>query len=156
EGFFVGSPEYINFRYGRSQRAWIIGLYRDLLRRPSDPSEAEIQNWLSLLAAGTTTDQVAFAFANSPECAHLNVIDNYTILLERPPSEDEIQLWVNNFLAGATNEQLIGAFVGSPEYYERSTRGHGNRAAWVSHAYQDVLFRVPDVDEVNLWLRFLS
>src|SRR5262249_39923115 len=67
ESFFVGSPEYISFRYHDSQRAWIIGLYRDLLRRPSDPSEAEIQNWLNLLATGTSTDQVAFAFANSPE-----------------------------------------------------------------------------------------
>src|SRR5262249_9799489 len=142
--------------YGGSQRAFIIGLYRDLLRRTSDPSEGEIQNWLNLLNTGTTTDAVAFAFANSPERARLNVIDNYNILLERPPSEDETPLWVNNSLVGVTNEQMIGAFVGSPEYYQRSTRGRDNRAAWISHAYQDVLFRVPNGDEINLWLRFLA
>src|SRR5206468_9145335 len=79
EGFFVGSPEYINFRYGGSQRAFIVGLYRDLLRRSQDPSEGEIQGWLTLLGSGTTTDQVAFAFANSAERARLNVIDNYNI-----------------------------------------------------------------------------
>jgi hypothetical protein len=156
EGSFVGSVEYINVRYGGSSRAWVIGLYRDLLQRPRDPAPAELDGWLRNLQAGVTTDQVAFAFANSPERARLNVVENYRVFLGRVPSENEIQLWVNNFLAGVTNEQMIGGFVGSPEYYERATEGRGNQAAWISHVYQDVLFRPPTVEEVNLWLRYLA
>jgi hypothetical protein len=153
EALFLGSVEYIA-NHGGTGQAWIIGMYQDLLGRT--PSNAEVSNWLSVLAAGTPTTAVALGFTASPEREAERVRTNYQTYLGRAPSADEVTLWVNGFLGGLSNEDMVGGFVGSPEYYLSGRKGNDNAADWVAQAYLDVLFRAAATSEVNLWLQFLG
>jgi hypothetical protein len=40
--------------------------------------------------------------------------------------------------------------------YLAAQKGRGDKAAWVRHAYQDVLARAPAAAEENDWLQFLG
>ena len=111
---------------------------------------------MQALAGGTPSTAVALGFAASPEREAQRVRFNYQTYLGRAPSSDEVSLWVTGFVAGLTNEEMVAGFVGSPEYYQNSTKGRGNAAAWVSRAYLDVLFRPTSTGEVNTWLSFLG
>jgi hypothetical protein len=154
ESLFLVSTEYFGVRYGGDLQRWVAGMYTDLLRRTA--SQAEVDRWVRDLQAGRAKDSVSYAITSSPERERLRVIDNYMTLLGRAASQSEIDSWVGRFVHGLTNEQMIAGFVGSPEYYYRAEKGRGNKVAWISHAYQDVLFRVPSVPEVQNWLRFLG
>ena len=50
EAYFIGSPEYIN-NHGGTGRAWVMGMYQDLLKRA--PADSEVASWQSALATGT-------------------------------------------------------------------------------------------------------
>src|SRR5207302_3773615 len=132
EAFFIGSQEYIA-NHGGTGRAWVIGMYQDLLGRT--PSEAEVQNWVNVLNGGTPSTAVALGFAASPEREGIRVRFNYQTYLGRAASPDEVNLWVNGFVSGLTNEGMVAGFVGSPEYYLNGTKGRGNKAEWISKAY---------------------
>jgi hypothetical protein len=51
---------------------------------------------------------------------------------------------------------MVAGFVGSLEYYLAVQKGRDNEAAWVAHAYRDVLFRAAAVGEIDLWLDNLN
>jgi hypothetical protein len=153
EALFLGSNEYIA-NHGGIGAAWVTGMYQDLLGRT--PSDAEVQNWVNVLAGGTPSTAVALGFAASPEREAQRVRFNYQTYLGRAPSQAEVDLWVGGFLQGLTNEEMVAGFVGSPEYYQNGNKGAGNRARWISQAYLDVLFRAPSTGEVNTWLQFFS
>src|SRR5262249_53920109 len=104
EAFFIGSDEYIHFRFGGSVRAWVAGMYNDLLLRAPHPDE--VDSWEQIMRGGTPQDAVAFAFAASPERERLRVIDNYMTLLGRLPNDAEVKLWVDGFLQGVSNEDM--------------------------------------------------
>jgi hypothetical protein len=153
ETLFLGSQEY-STSHGGTGQAWIIGMYQDLLGRT--PSNGEVSNWLSVLAAGTPTTAVALGFTASPEREADRVRANYQIYLDRAPSADEVALWVNGFLGGLSNEDMVAGFVGSPEYYQNVQKGNSNRARWIAQGYRDVFFRAASVGEINLWLQNLG
>jgi hypothetical protein len=149
EADFLGSQEYIGNHGGNNQN-WVRGMYKDLLGRT--PSDTEVQNWLNVLAAGTSTSAVALGFAASAEREAQRVRANYETYLDRAPTQTEVDQWVNSFVKGTTNEDMVGGFVGSPEYYQSTQKGDGNAAQWVDTAYHDVLFRPPSLQEINVWL----
>jgi hypothetical protein len=153
EAGFIGSPEYIQ-NHGGSGRGWVVGMYHDLLGRT--PSDAEVNTFLAALANGTTTTQVAYAFAAGPEREGIRVRGDYATFLGRSATDAEVSGWVNAFLTGVTNEDVVAGFVGSAEYYNSAQRGRGNRAEWLVSAYSQVLFRDPSVGEINADLAILS
>ena len=50
-----------------------------------------------------------------------------------------------------TNESLIGGFVGSVEYFDNPSKGQGNKAAFISVAYHDVLHRPASPSDIAFW-----
>lgn len=153
ESKFIGSAEYIN-NHGGPGRGWVVGMYQSLLGR--DPSESEIQGWLNALAAGQSTESIAYGFAASAEREGIHVRDNYLRYLGRAASQAEVDGWVAAFQHGASNESLVAGFVGSVEYFTSSAKGRNNAASWILAAYRDVLFRTPGVDEIESWLNVLG
>jgi hypothetical protein len=154
EAFFIGSDEYINFRYHGDLSAWVQGMYQDLLLRPA--SAAEVAQWLAVLGAGTPESAVALGFAASPEREQLRIADSYRTFLGREPSAGEVSLWLDAFEHGLSNEDLVAGFVGSKEYYVSPQKGQDDRATWVRRAYLDVLARAASDGEVALWLGILT
>jgi hypothetical protein len=153
EAKFLVSGEY-EAAHGGTGRDWVIGMYQDLLGRP--PTVGEIQLWLGVLAGGTSPETVAFDFASSREREEQRVRFNYETYLCRQARQDEVDLWVGALLTGTTNEAMFGGFLGSREYYASLVKGQGNKARWVSHAYQDVLGRPPSAQEITtFWLPVL-
>jgi hypothetical protein len=153
EAQFIGSTEYIE-NHGGQGRSWVVGMYQSLLGRT--PIDDEVQYWLSVLGAGTSTEDVALGFATSVEREAIHVRTNYQTYLGRDASQGEIDYWVGAFRIGFSNEDLVAGFVGSPEYFNNASKGHGNDAFWVIAAYRDVLFRAASRPEVDDWLRFLG
>jgi hypothetical protein len=153
EAGFIGSPEYIA-NHGGSHRAWVVGMYHDLLGRA--PGEAEVGAWEAALAAGASPVQVAYGFAASAEREGLRVADNYLTYLGRAPSRSEVDAWVAAFVRGVSSEDMVAGFVGSTEYFNRPGKGGGSAEAWVRSAYLDVLFRAASDAEVQGWLRVLG
>ena len=153
EADFIGSKEYIA-KHGGTGRAWVTGMYQDLLGR--NPSAAEVQGWVTALNNGTPAAAVALGFAASPEREGQRVRFNYRTYLGREAQPAEVDLWVNGFLAGLTNEEMAAGFVGSAEYYQNAQKGHSDRATWLSSAYQDILHRAATTSEITTWLGKLS
>jgi streptogramin lyase len=137
EAGFLGSPEYIA-GHGGAGAGWVRGMYKDLLGRT--PSQAEVDNWVQVLASGVSTTAVAFGFAASSERESNRVTADYLQYLGRNPAATEVAGWVNAFESGAaTNEDVVAGFVGSPEYFQKH---FGNASDWFASAFQ-ALFGYP-------------
>jgi subtilase family serine protease len=151
EAGFIGSGEYIA-DHGGTDKAWIIGMYQNLLGRT--PADSEVSYWLNQLANGELPTQVAYGFAASVERESQRVLADYQQYLGRSTSTAEVDYWVNQFVNHQdTNEQVIEGFIRSNEYFQ----GHYNNAAdWLFSVYQDVLGRAPDTAGYNFWLSVLE
>ena len=64
ESGFLGSAEYIQ-NHGGAGAGWVDGMYQSLLGR--SPTQAEADYWVNVLNGGTSTTDVAYSFAASPE-----------------------------------------------------------------------------------------
>ena len=145
EAGFIGSTEYIADHGGAGQ-GWVVGMYENLLGRTPAPSE--VQYWLTQLAAGESTADIAYGFAASKERESDRVAADYQQYLGRSAPPSEFQYWVNIFLNGGSNEQVIGGFLGSQEYFQ----DHGNNIVdWIFAAYHAVLNRLPDQGGLQYW-----
>jgi hypothetical protein len=156
EAGFLDSQEYLS-HFGGANKAWIDGIYRDLLGRAADSTGESY--WLGQLGAGVAPTQVALGFATSDERLRDRVTATYWTLLERAPDAAGLNYWVNIFKAGSTTEDINSGFAGSVEYYNKqpgATGAAGNPALWVREAYLDVLFRPAHVSELAYWLGFLN
>jgi hypothetical protein len=150
EAGFLGSREYIA-RHGGNDRAWVIGMYQDLLYRT--PQEQEVDLWVNALAAGAQPASVAHGFAASPEREAIRIRSNYETYLGRQASQAEVNLWLNHFKNGVSNETMAAGFVGSSEYF---VKHGGSIDAWIKSAYFSVLGRQPDPAGLNYWRAFLQ
>jgi hypothetical protein len=153
EAGFLDSQEYLG-RYGGVGKAWIDGIYHDLLGRAPDPMGESY--WLAQLAGGADPTQVALGFTTSLERLRNRVTGIYQNLLERAPDTYGLNYWVALFQGGGTTEEIVSGFVGSVEYYNRADGAAGNPARWIREAYLDVLFRPAHVSEMSYWLNFLQ
>jgi hypothetical protein len=120
EAGFIGSPEFYTHT-GGTDKAWVDGMYEDLLGRA--PDAAGESYWLQQLAAGANRADVAYGFAASRERESQRITDDYMHYLGRTPDQQGLDFWVDQFAAGMTNEQVITGFVASDEYFKQHTGG---------------------------------
>jgi hypothetical protein len=153
EAGFADSPEFFQVN-GGTDEGLIRGMYAALLLR--DPDQAGLDYWVGQLNAGVSPATVAFGFTASPERETIRITDDYMTYLGRQPDDAGLQYWLNAFLHGARNEDLIAGFVGSQEYYAADGKGNNNRAAWTANAYQAILHRAAEPDEIQGWLDFFN
>jgi hypothetical protein len=92
--------------------AFVQSLYQNLLQRPG--SNAEVGGWLAVLPQLGRTG-VAQAFLSSQEYRYLEVVDDYTQLLDRtqPPGAVEVNGWVGT---GLDLLMIDARIASSPEY----------------------------------------
>jgi Domain of unknown function (DUF4214) len=125
-------------------------MYEDLLGR--DPDAGGLAFWTGALAAGADPAAVAYGFGASAEREGQRIAADYKIYLGGALDAAGQAFWVNVFLSGARNEDVVAGFVGSPEYYGNTTKGQGNRTAWIDSAFQDIYHRAATASEVAFWL----
>lgn len=116
ESRILASSEFYA-RSGRSDSAWVSGLYRTVLGR--EAQAAEVTTWSSRLAGGATRQDVASRFLLSSE--HLtSVVDGFYVdLLGRNIDPVGQRSWVTAIQGGTRVEAIIGRIIASNEYYGR-------------------------------------
>lgn len=114
EAQFIGTPEFFNHA-GGTNRAWVDGMYFDLLGRSPDLSGEA--GWVNALDAGMPRSLAAFGFASSAEREAIIVRQDYQVFLGRQASDGEVNGWVNQFRNGVRNEDIIAGFVASDEFF---------------------------------------
>jgi hypothetical protein len=100
ESALIGSPEYLKMHGGQGAE-WIKSLYQDVLGRT--PSPVEVNHWVGVLNAGTSTADIAYAFAGSTEHEGLRIASYYTSFLGRTPTPLEVSSWVNSGLVAVAS-----------------------------------------------------
>lgn len=111
---FLASPELYS-RAGGTDVAWVTSLYATVLGRAA--SEAEIQDWVTRLAEGSTRHAVALHFLTSVEHLTTVVDEHYQDLLGRNLDPVGLRTWVYAIKAGMREEAVVGRIIGSAEYY---------------------------------------
>lgn len=107
------SQEYLRNHAGNS--SWITAVYDDVLGRA--PSGAERQYWLSLMASGATTSQVAQGIVNSTESNARVLGGYYAAILHRSADQAGQASWLSLMGTGQSNiSAAAAAFFASPEY----------------------------------------
>jgi hypothetical protein len=106
----LASPEYHS--HFSSDSAFVQSLYQNVLQRTGSTPEAG--GWVALLPQMGRAG-VANAFLSSQEYRTVEVIDDYTKLLDRtkPPAAAEVNAWVGT---GLDILSIDAFFAGSPEY----------------------------------------
>src|SRR5438132_12085244 len=89
-------------------------LFRSILGRT--PSQTEVNNWVTALNNGETTEQVAYGFAASAEREGNRVRGDYQTFLGRMPTQAEVNSWVKMGRAARTDEGLVSGVGASTEY----------------------------------------
>jgi hypothetical protein len=134
--------------------AFVAALYRDLLHRHGDVSNAlDAGSWVNLLNAGTLTPQaVAHDIARSTEALGLILDGLYATLLSRPSDAGGRAAGVAFLQAGGTVEELVIFITSSPEY---AALTGNNDAAFIRSLYDRLLGRTASNAEVAAWLAVL-
>lgn len=127
--------------------AWVRALYRDLLGRSG--TDAEVRFWTDRLAAGSSRQWVASAFATSPEWVRSVVTGFYRDTLGREPDAAGLAYWTDVLRSGRPVAQVAAQFYGSAEYVQRA--GGGSIEAWVRDLYRTLLGREADAGGVAYW-----
>lgn len=153
EAQFIGSDEYVRL-HGGDDRAWVQGMYFDLLGR--SPDQAGWAYWVGQLQAGASRYLTALGFAASAEREAIVVGDDYFTYLGRSAAAGETSFWVARFEQGVRNEDLVASFLGSSEYYNNPAKGDGSRIGWLQSVYQDLFGRAPSQSEIDHWLSLLG
>ena len=141
-----------------AKRNFVASLYHDVLGRPSPPSDAEIDHWVSSLDGGMSRTQVASFFVTSDE-AHGHIVDaDYQLMLLRAPDAGGRAYWTSLLHRGVPNESIIGLFGGSHEYFTSPQKGKGDNRDLILSLYTDILQRTspPATFEVKFWLGWLA
>lgn len=114
EADIAGSPEaYADD--GGTPTGFVSALYEELLGR--QPDAAGLSSWVAALAAGTTTQQVAYDIATSTEGWTADVAESYAAVLDRAPDPAGLATWVPALASGRLDDQQFDAdLLASPEY----------------------------------------
>lgn len=113
---FTSSAEYFQLQ-GSTNQGLVIGLYRDILGRTA--SQAEVDSWVAVLAAGTSRHDVALGFLTSTEYRTNLVGTYYQTYLGRAADTAGLANWLSAFQAGATDQDVLANIFGSPEGFSR-------------------------------------
>jgi hypothetical protein len=93
---------------------FVTGLYNDLFDRA--PDAGGLQFWDAEIASGTSRQQVAFAFWNSPEHQATIVEQFYESFFGRSADAAGLSYWTNVLTSGTSGAQVAIAFSTSPEF----------------------------------------
>jgi hypothetical protein len=127
--------------------AYVNGLYHDVLARA--PSTADLNFWVSQLAAGASRADVATQFWISPEHRGLQVDRFFQLFLHRTENDAERAFWVSVFAGGASETDVAVGFLTSAEYLARAG---GGAEGFVGTVYHDVLGRALDGAGEAFWV----
>lgn len=113
----ASSPEYYA-RHGSTSVGYIAGLYQDILRRTNPPGQADIDYWVTLMAATPANAvqaraSVAYGFQGSPEYEADIVNDWYQAFYGRLPTPAEAYTAQVQFNSGASEEQVEAQILAS-------------------------------------------
>jgi hypothetical protein len=147
------SGEYLAAQGGAGQD-WVTNLYQNLLSRTA--AATEVSSWLSQLAAGASSYQVALQIATSPEHESLQIRNDYSTYLGRAASAAEVSADLSVLANGVSNETLVASILGSQEYYNNPQRGNLDPTTWVTSGYQTLLRRTPTSGEVQTWVSAMA
>jgi hypothetical protein len=116
----AGSPEYLRTQAGGSTSGFLDAFYRDTFNRAVDPLGRSFGN--GLLAAGSTTAQVATALYNSDEYRTVVVRGIFQQNLDRALDTVGQQVWTAQLRAGVTDEMVQAMILGDPggEFYNQT------------------------------------
>src|SRR5262249_20972797 len=138
-----GSTEYLTDQ--------VVALYERYLNRAPDPTGE--QNWVGLLLAGGTLEQVAEGLVSSQEYFQDHGSTNqgyvnglYHDVLGRAGSPTEVNAWVVALDGGTSRDQVAIDFLTSTEY----------RTDLVTGYYNEFLGRAPDSAGLNEWVAALK
>jgi len=111
----ASSPEYFQ-RNGNDADGFIRGLYRDVLRRTSPVSQAEVDYWIRQLAASPrgviqARIDIILGLQATPEYRGFLVNDWFNLYLGRTPSQAELITFVNLLTQGASQVQVQSLIV---------------------------------------------
>jgi hypothetical protein len=150
EAAFVSSSEYIS-DHGNTPVGWLNGVYNDLLGRSPDPMG--LNHWLTRLQAGETVVQIAHEITTSVERESIVIRQDYISFLGRTPENSGLNHWLTLLQSGFTRAFVASGIVGSNEFFQI----HGNtNVAFVVAAFNDVLGRTPDSNELTFFVSQLS
>ena len=143
--------ELLEDRCVLSSAQYISGLYASILHRA--PAPAEVANWVSVLNATRSPQQIALAIATSTESRSDIIQTDYKTFLGRQPAPGEIAGWVAHLQMGVPEDQVEAGFLASQEFLGR----HGGaNASWLAAVYQAVLGRPIDSPGLAAWSRLLQ
>jgi hypothetical protein len=111
----LGSAEYLQTRGSGSAAGFLTAVYNDVLGRAVDPSGA--QTFLSALASGASTAQVARAILTSREADQDFVRSDYGQFLRRRADPGGLNTFVSLLLAGQPELSVWDDLMISPEYF---------------------------------------
>ncbi len=119
--------------------AYVAQAYLDLLGR--DPTGAELEDWATRLADGTTT-RLGFtnALTTTDEYRGLVVDRLYQLVLHRDPTAGERTTQVSRLAAGLAEKDMVGRLGGSGEFF---TQAGGTNAGFVDLLFERLVDHPP-------------
>lgn len=114
-GIFA-SQESLAVLGGGDVRAWVAGMYQELLRRPAGP--AEIDAWYQVAVTQGREAAVA-GIARAPEAGMQRLLDYYQRYLGRGLDPAGVATWLPE-MAGRGDFTIPGMIGGSQEYWNRA------------------------------------
>jgi hypothetical protein len=127
--------------------SYVHGLYANLLQR-SNPSDAEVNAWVSQIQSGVSYQAVSTAFLSSQERYAVVVNEEFTNLLNRPADPAASSYWAGQLANGVTQQQLETALASSEEFL--MVHGSTNNQ-YVTGLYETILHREPDPAGLAYW-----
>jgi len=146
EAGFVASNEYIQ-DFNNNPSDWVTAVYHDLLGRAPDSNG--FNHWLNNMANGESAFGVATEIATGPEREAMVIRKDYTQFLGRIARNDEVDSWLAVFQQGSNRANVATGIVASDEFFADANK---DPSTFITHAYQDVLSRTPNSNEVAFWL----
>jgi Domain of unknown function (DUF4214) len=143
----IASSAEFQTDYNNDAATWLTGLYNDILRRA--PDAAGFSYWMNALQSGATPYQVALGFSTSPEREAMDITADYYAFLGRARDANGMAYWLSVEQQGGTRANVEAGIIGSDEFF--ANQGD-DPTEFITAAYQAVLNRTPDCDEVAYWL----
>ena len=97
-------------------------------------------------------------YASAEEAANFNatasVIRIYEAAFARNPDAEGLNFWVAELALGASLQVIAEQFIHSPEFLARNpSAAGGDRQAFLTELYQNVMGRAPDDDGLSYWMQ---
>jgi SdrD B-like domain/Domain of unknown function (DUF4214) len=134
----------------QAEEGFVNGLYHTLLDRAPDPGG--LANFVLLMQAGLSRQQIVQMIWDSPEHRALEVNRLYEEFLGRPADPAGQSFFVNALLSGATELDVMQAILTSAEYQA----SHASNVSFLTGLYVQVLGRSPDMVGETAWLQLLQ